>query len=108
MTDALVAVPGGLDGPDAVDRPPVGDRHDPRHRAALVRVEALGVAPDLGQDLLGDLLGPCRVADDAAADADDLGRDAVEEGGVGRRVTLRARHQQLIGRPVVADVGNRT
>ena len=64
---------GSLLRPDPVDRPAMGERHDPRPGRAHGRVKPGRGAPDLEQDLLHDLLGLSGVAQNAADRAEYRG-----------------------------------
>ena len=71
----------GLFAADTVDRPPVRDRERPRANAAAGGIEPGGLAPDLDEHLLGDLLGLRRIAEDASRHAIDDRRQPVVERG---------------------------
>ena len=65
----------------AVDRTSMGDRHGPTTHPTASRVETGCLAPELDEDLLGDLLGLGGIADDPQHDAVDRGRQLVVELG---------------------------
>ena len=88
--DRSLAGAMGLLAAHAVDGPPVGDRDGPRANAAPVAVEARRLPPQLDEDLLGDLLGLRRVAQDAPGHAVHGGRQPVVERGE----RLPDRHQR--------------
>ena len=64
----------------------------------LLRVEAGGVAPDLDQDLLRDLLGLRRIAKDPSGQAEDAGRDELVELLEGPLVAVGGAGEQLVRR----------
>ena len=87
----------GLLAADAIDRPPVGDRHRPRPHRPAAAVEARRLPPDLDEDLLGDLLGVLTVVQDALADTEHDRRELVVERGEGRLVASCDLEHQVCG-----------
>ena len=79
----VVDVDGGALAAERVDGAVARDDGEPAAEAAAGGGEAVGIAPDLHEDFLKDILGRGRVAQDTEGDGVDELRVAVEEGGHG-------------------------
>ena len=88
----------GAPQPDGVDRQVAGDRQQPgRHRAAP-GVIGRRVPPCPHEGLLGDVLGPARVAHDRQRQAVDAPLEAADERGRGGPVARgQARQERIVG-----------
>ena len=69
-----------------IDRPPMGDHAEERSNRTAMEINAIGVLPQVTEDVLGDVLRDCIVARHTAGQAVDQGRVEVVQLGQRRLV----------------------
>jgi hypothetical protein len=104
---AVLPVRGRLVVTDRIDGATVGEREHPALGGAACRVEPRRGLPDLEEHLLGDLLGPGGVADDATGHAEHGRTEDVVECRERGLVASSDTDEQVVGVDRLSGLRNR-